>query len=350
MKNILIARELVKIAKKLLLGIDFPTEQALKKYLDEHPGADKSLHKVVRNDKQDKKVQKKDTDFFDEEKKKKIDDLIQDGHERKPIFMSNNDEQLAYVIEHLKDFYIGDILENSNNIGKETLGVLKNKFPSKYKKVKQHFLIQHLKTTDSIEQLQKLSDRKNINILQAIANNSKTPVNVLQKLSNDEDFKTRKYVALNSNCSNEVLQKLSNDKDGDVRLAVIENPKTIKSKDLLQKFSGDGYWKVRRYVSNNPKCTIRMFDTIKEKNKKLQRDWSFRLWRFGAFDSQKREFDQFVDWHNAMVDKINNLGIDWSKMSPELAQRLKGMSIEQIQKFLGWLSRRKGIAPIPTEQ
>ncbi len=43
-----VAKELIKIAK-LLVSFDFPTQDALDKYLKEHPDADKRLHKVVES-------------------------------------------------------------------------------------------------------------------------------------------------------------------------------------------------------------------------------------------------------------------------------------------------------------
>jgi len=43
-----VARELVSIAKSLV-AIDFPTQDALDKYLKDHPDADRSKHRVVEN-------------------------------------------------------------------------------------------------------------------------------------------------------------------------------------------------------------------------------------------------------------------------------------------------------------
>jgi len=47
MNRKLVASELLKVAQDLV-AIDFPTDEAMKKYLDEHPDADKSNHKVVK--------------------------------------------------------------------------------------------------------------------------------------------------------------------------------------------------------------------------------------------------------------------------------------------------------------
>jgi hypothetical protein len=49
MTKILVAKELVKLAKDLL-AIDFPSQDALDKYLKEHPDADRSNHKVVKRE------------------------------------------------------------------------------------------------------------------------------------------------------------------------------------------------------------------------------------------------------------------------------------------------------------
>ena len=49
MDRVKIASELVKIAKELM-AIDFHTQEAMDKYLKEHPEADKVNHKVVKED------------------------------------------------------------------------------------------------------------------------------------------------------------------------------------------------------------------------------------------------------------------------------------------------------------
>ncbi len=49
MNKILVSKELVKISK-LLMGMEFPTQDALDKYLKEHPDADQSRHRVVDKD------------------------------------------------------------------------------------------------------------------------------------------------------------------------------------------------------------------------------------------------------------------------------------------------------------
>ena len=49
-----VAKSLLKLARELI-AFDFPTKDALDEYLKEHPGADKSLHKVVENKSQSKK-------------------------------------------------------------------------------------------------------------------------------------------------------------------------------------------------------------------------------------------------------------------------------------------------------
>lgn len=42
------ARELLALARELM-GMDFPTQEALDKYLKDHPDADRSKHRVVKN-------------------------------------------------------------------------------------------------------------------------------------------------------------------------------------------------------------------------------------------------------------------------------------------------------------
>ena len=67
MNRLVVAHELVRIAE-MVTAIDFPTDDAMKKYLDEHPDADKSNHKVVKTEKKHtpKKEEKKDAPKKDE--------------------------------------------------------------------------------------------------------------------------------------------------------------------------------------------------------------------------------------------------------------------------------------------
>jgi len=58
MNKMMVAREILKVAKELL-AIEFPTQDAMKKYLDEHPDADKSNHKVVETKKDEPKKEEK---------------------------------------------------------------------------------------------------------------------------------------------------------------------------------------------------------------------------------------------------------------------------------------------------
>jgi len=50
MNRIAVAQKLVKLARELV-SVEFPTQDAMDKYLKEHPGADKSLHRVVKTEK-----------------------------------------------------------------------------------------------------------------------------------------------------------------------------------------------------------------------------------------------------------------------------------------------------------
>jgi len=47
MDRTVVTQELIRVAR-LLSGMDFPNEQALKKYLKDHPDANKSKHRVVK--------------------------------------------------------------------------------------------------------------------------------------------------------------------------------------------------------------------------------------------------------------------------------------------------------------
>ena len=47
-----LAKEMLAIARDMV-GMDFPTQDAMDKYMKDHPDADKSNHKVVKNDARD---------------------------------------------------------------------------------------------------------------------------------------------------------------------------------------------------------------------------------------------------------------------------------------------------------
>jgi hypothetical protein len=72
MNKQMIASELLKCAKALV-SMEFDSEEAMKKYLDDHPDADKSNHSVKKDEKsEDKKEEKSDFDWskFKKEPKK----------------------------------------------------------------------------------------------------------------------------------------------------------------------------------------------------------------------------------------------------------------------------------------
>jgi hypothetical protein len=48
-QNIKVASSLIKLAKELM-AVDFPTQEAMDKYLKDHPDADRSNHKVVKTE------------------------------------------------------------------------------------------------------------------------------------------------------------------------------------------------------------------------------------------------------------------------------------------------------------
>lgn len=56
----MIARELLGMAKELM-AIEFPTQEALDKYLKDHPDADRSNHRVVKEEKKDTPAKKEDS-------------------------------------------------------------------------------------------------------------------------------------------------------------------------------------------------------------------------------------------------------------------------------------------------
>ena len=62
MNKALVAKELLAIAREFV-AIDFPTKDAYDKYMDEHPDADRSNHKVVETKKDEPATEELDEDL-----------------------------------------------------------------------------------------------------------------------------------------------------------------------------------------------------------------------------------------------------------------------------------------------
>jgi hypothetical protein len=84
----LIANELVDIARELF-AMDFPTQDAMDKYLKDHPDADRSNHKVVKHD--SSKSETHPMNLMQQRKNEKKMEEIGKHFNKKPENLTNNE-------------------------------------------------------------------------------------------------------------------------------------------------------------------------------------------------------------------------------------------------------------------
>ena len=390
MKKIEIAKQIIKIAKQLV-GIQFATKQQMQKYLKDHPKADKSKHSVKVKKQKDKSFSSP-TKMTEEQKR--LDKLSEDSHYKYDVARNPNahaktlqklsNDEFEYVVrlvasnpstpaktlqklsssEHRQVRY--NVAQNSSTPGKalqrlsgeEDVGIRyevaknpntpehilqklsKDKFFEKVVQDKGHVeyyqpVVYGVSANPNAPKhiLQQLSKHQNDGFRSNVARNPNTPEHILQKLSKDRHYGVRADVARNPNVSRDILQKLSNDGNSWIRVEVAKNPNT--SVKTLQKLSDDKDEDVRLLVASNPNTPVQTLQ-------KLSNDENSRV--IGAAIKALRNLKQSKPEEKIkkteQLRENKSFKIDWNKMSPQLRQRLEGMSQEQIKKFLGWLSGR----------
>ena len=103
MNRTAVAKELVAIAK-LLVGMDFPTQDAYDKYMKEHPKANRSNHKIVHPETKQESQPEWDDEDADEQgnpRKRTKRDLPPKGN---AAFYLSNDNKSVVVNSHFDDF------------------------------------------------------------------------------------------------------------------------------------------------------------------------------------------------------------------------------------------------------
>ncbi len=140
MNRVLIAKELVKISR-LLMGMEFLTQDSLDKYLKEHPDADKSLHTV-------KKTQEKQKEF-DLRTKKTTPSQKMSPHKKAPI----RKETMLRVQDILKQHDLSNESDELKELAgfKKTLGqrVPESKIKEYFVRNKQQLKSDFIKHMDS---------------------------------------------------------------------------------------------------------------------------------------------------------------------------------------------------------
>lgn len=116
MDNKNIAKEFLKVARNLC-AVEFETTEALKKYLKEHPDADKSKHKVKKTNKPIPRKQKE-----------KLEDLNKHAE-------SGNTEMVKYTIQSLKnDINLNDVTPEQAEVLKEEISKAREILTNKQQK------------------------------------------------------------------------------------------------------------------------------------------------------------------------------------------------------------------------
>lgn len=168
----------------------------------------------------------------------------------------------------------------------------------------------------------KAKKKNDIDDREDIAKSLNTATDLLDKLSEDSNSNVRQNVGSNPNTSIDTLVKLSKDASQDVRLHVAINPNTPA--ETLDKLSEDESPFVKDCVARNLNTPI---DTL---NKIMKTDSTYI-----GLNAKKTKM-QIVSI------KLNDVGFDFSKLSPELRDKMKDWDAEDIAKFIGWLKEHKG--------
>jgi hypothetical protein len=110
MNEMAVARELLRVAKELM-SMDFPTQDAMDKYMKEHPDADKSNHKVVETKKEEpakKEETKKEEPAKKDEPKKEHHPIVQRALGREQHVV--NIGQLSSEEKHALEKAVKDVI------------------------------------------------------------------------------------------------------------------------------------------------------------------------------------------------------------------------------------------------
>lgn len=132
-------------------------------------------------------------------------------------------------------------------------------------------------------------------ILENVASNPNTSNYTLNNLSKNKNVIVRTNVSKNKNALPQTLINLIKDKDNRIRVQVVTHPNA--DKNILTKMLKDK--------------NVAISDYAKRRLKKMEQ----------------------------MNELQNNF--DLTKLSPELRQKVKGWSTEDINKFIGWLKKNK---------
>ena len=204
--------------------------------------------------------------------------------------------------------------------------------------------------------LEKLSQSRDWQVRQCVAGNPSTPEEALDKLSNDQYWRVRATVAQNPYASDETVEKLSNDTNEWVRSQVA---RTTMSTKILNKLSKDSEWVVRNEVALNRNTPTDLLDKLSEdENNRIVEsvirnpNTSPTTLKKLTKHKNKQIRGEASGWLDYRTQKSNSNGIDFSKMTPELRQKIKDWDVEDIKKFLNWLHKNgyKGVIPTEEEQ
>ena len=378
-----------KIANNLV-ALEFDTQQALNKYKREHNVRKDTKLKV--KEKEEKPIDNKNSIKMTK-LQKHLDDLL---NEIQGVDLVNVKKDVASslnahpsTLDKLSDEENVDIRINvAKNIrtSEKTLDKL-----SQDKKKAVRFAVADNVNT-SPKTLDKMSEDKDVLVRDLVAQNSNTSGMTLKKLSKDKDYLyTRLHVLKNPNTdlvtikkgmeelrqliNNISQQKGDNDETvksltqffGNCAKQVDEKVASIGDTTLIFRLSNEGYEKTKishamksdneqilkmMAVHDNPIIRAAVANN-KNLNKfpRIQRDLSIdgdeevraNLAVNPKISAQTMnvlkndESERVRNFANSGVNKV----FDLTKLSPELRQKVKSWSIEDIKKFIGWLKKDK---------
>ena len=284
-----IAKELVRIAKQLIADSDYIYDpEHKKKPAGGYHKTEKGWSKLEQKE-EDKPVKPVNKGLSDQQKQR-IDSLGRSKKWKLSYSKEATPEMLDYLSND-KDWVVRrNVAQNPNT------------------------------STETLDRLSKDVWRVKMNV----ANNKNTSSKTLDRMSNDENREVRIGVAFNPNTSTETLDRLSKEESEYVRMNVAYNKNT--STEALDRLSEDENEYVRKNVAQNPNTSTETLDKLsKDKNEYVRENAKSNL------------------------SKKQNGGIDFSKMTPELRQKIKDWDTEDIKKFLNWL-RENGKGMMPTEE
>ena len=369
-----IAKELVRIAKQLLADTDYIYDpEHKKKPAGGYHKTEKGWSKLEQ--KKENKSVKTENKGISDRQKNEIDSLSHDDKWE----LAKSKEATPEILDYLSNDKSVDIQRNvaknpntssktldrlshgdwtvrsgvvyNPNTSNETLQELSHDLDQEINMNATLMLIERKKRKRELNKSLSESQKNRIDSLSdddkyKLANSEKTTSEILDYLSDDEDDEVRYNVAKNPNTSIKTLKKMSNDKNNGIRGTVAQNNNTPI--EILDKLSKDEWIGSRQAVSLNKNATEKILDRLSKdidtdikENVIEHPNTSIKTLERLTKDEQVSELakEELLKRKQQQSKGNQNKGIDFSKMTPELRQKIKDWDTEDIKKFINWLHK-----------